>query len=161
MAVHENIREALTDVTGVLQRWADENRDVAHIVTDQNDGYWRLSAQPSAPDACPFELIIHDDGEHYSLSVDSRNYADLRTRNLQILPALVLAITDGRVLTSHLISSRTGVLAAIETTIQVDGETLQRWRQLQHVTSLPHLLNTEDCERQTRHYLPYRRARTL
>ena len=161
MSVHESVREVLAETTRALQHWAVEQRDVADIEIDEGDGYWRLVAQPFAAHACPFELIVYDDGVHYDIEVNARSFQELRTRNLQLLPALARAIATGRVLTTRLLSARTGLLCAVETTIAPEGDGLGTWRRLQHVTAVAELLNSDNCERQARHYLPYRRSSNL
>lgn len=158
MSVHESVRDDLAKATAALQRWADEHGDVAEIELDDGDGYWRLGVRPFALYACPFELVVYDDGVHYDIAVDTCSYADLRTRNMQFLPALVSAITAGCVVIAHWRSIHTGLLHSVETRISPEGDAVGSWQQTQRVAAVANLLKISDCERHAKHYVPYRRA---
>lgn len=158
MSVHESVREVLAETTGALQRWAGEHRDVADIDLDNGDGYWRLDVRPFALHACPFELVVHADGVHYDIAVDTCSYAGLRTRNIQLLPVLVSALVAGRVVTARWRSIHTGLLHSVETTISPEDAACDTWRQTQHVEAVSQLLDSSDCERHAKHYVPYRRG---
>ena len=152
MLPEDTYRKQRNSFIAGLEAWAREMADCAEISHGPVGDAWRISAEPAAATACPFEFVLRAD-QKCDAQIGGQMYEDLSFDNLD-LPRIVQAISDGRVTIRHWESTVTGLAYSIETVIDLGGG--DRW----HVQSMiSKTWPTEDEELMARlvAFAPYRR----
>lgn len=147
-------RKELGDTITVLEDWALAHGDCSAITTAMTPAYWKLSAIPNTPGACPFELLLRSD-QKFDLQIADEVYEDKPVDVFAFFPMLVRAIGAGNVDRISIRSALTDTLEAIETRITLEDG----WAWIGERRVAPRLARKLDCatEQSCHQFLPYRR----
>lgn len=149
----DTYRMKLQEVVASIKAWSGFVADVARVEThDEGDG-WRLAMQPSAPGACPIEMLLDGSSLKCDLRIGGETYEDLELPSLDIVLPLVEAVADGRVMTRLTRSAFTGMRIGADTLIKLaDGTEI-----VLPPTPAAGIAGDAAVERRSVHYLPYRK----
>lgn len=137
-----------------LETWLAGLRDMAAIDVEGDDASWRAAVSPGLREACPFELVLRTD-QKFDLSVGREAYEDLAVASLELLPPLLVAITQGRVVTRTWATAATATPVRIETIITpATGSPWIAARALRALASN----DGGGLVMRDRHYVPYARG---
>lgn len=149
-------RSRLQAAIAGLRYWIPTVTDVAHVSESEGDGFWKMTAAPDAPNACPFELVLRADQRH-DLVIAGETFEDLPTKSLDIFVPLVEAIAEGRVVQCHWKSAATDAKTAVETIVTLpDGREWSSARMLTRLASD----NPDGVIADARHFVPYHRSKS-
>ncbi len=132
MLSDEGYNNQLNDVRRALTMWAETHDACARVQIDENDLYWRISAQPVQASLCPIELVLRTD-RHYDLAIADAAVEDRPIEDFSLFPALFDAVAAGTPRVSTYRTAATGQLLATETLVPLPSR--EDWR-VQHVTPL-------------------------
>lgn len=134
-----------------LRYWVPSIADVAQLEEEDISGTWRLEVSPKAKGACAFELLLHP-RQTFDIVIAGETYASRPVSDLSMFLPLAQAITEGRVIQRHWMSSGTATARWIETLVFLPGDAV--WQDNGEQTAIGRL---GFCESRDRHFLPYRR----
>lgn len=154
MSIDDRYRARLQAAIASLRYWVPTISDAAHITQSDGGTYWSLSAEPHISGACPFELVLRDDGRH-DIMIAGESYEDLPTEDLDVFVPLACAIARGDVTRRITSTSATGIPISVETIIQLDGA--KNWHKSRALLPPGQRLESGDAVVSDRRFLPYRR----
>lgn len=109
-------RNELAAVTQNLTRWAEPLKDAANIEIRDASGYWRISARPKTPGACPMTLVLRND-QKFDLSLSTERFEDRAIDDFALFGAIAQAVAAGHVELVRSSCALTGGLKSIETRV--------------------------------------------
>jgi hypothetical protein len=147
-------RSRLAETIEALERWAVASRDVASVAIAATPAYWKLAVDPSAPGACPFELVLRAD-QRFNTIIDREVYEDKPIDKFEFFPMMARAISNGSVERIETLNALTGMLDVIEMRLTLEDG----WAWIGERRTSPRLSRRLDIreERRVFPYLPYRR----
>lgn len=120
MFADDVFRNEFAAVTARLKTWADALRDSGKIDIREGHGFWSLAARPNTPGACPVTLVLRHD-QKFDLALGPDRFEDRNVENFALFPALLQAVSDGRVERRRYSCAMTGAERAYETRVLLDG----------------------------------------
>lgn len=117
MLSHDAYRLALVELERQLEDWADAFRAHAEIEIHRGAESLSVAAQPHAPGACGFELVLRPD-QQFDLVVAGETFEDQPILAMARLRDLAVAIARGDVVRRVISSAATGRVLFRETEIK-------------------------------------------
>lgn len=155
MRSDDAFRRAFEQATAELAMAAAALEDVATVTVERAASYWRLALQPTAPAACPLELVLDPESQTFDIQIGPDTWEGSPIDDVATLTDLVTAVVDGRVVSRKVCTHATGSALATETLVTLlNGDTWRRRR----TTPLGERLDVADATTIDRHWAPYRRA---
>ncbi len=152
MRPDDAFRAELHDTIRTLRTWADGLSDVATVDVSEADRHWRLRLVPHAPAACPVEVILYSD-QRYDIEIGPETYEGLAAEPLARYLPLLMAISEGRVLTRTWSTLATGAHHSTATRIDAtDGI----WQHEHVQAAIARVADRAACGVRDRHFAPYR-----
>ncbi len=153
MQSKDTYRLELQQLTASLRAWSGFVADVARVETEEADSSWRIALTPTAPGACPIEIVIDAAQPNCDLRVGGETIENWRLPSLDVVLPMVKAVTEGRVFTRRVSSAATALPLGVSTHIVLaDGQSIVL-PQMPAEDPLAHRV----AEARETHYLPYRK----
>ena len=129
MLQDDTFRARLRAVIGQIKTTLARLASVARLDETETGTYWRISIEPAAANACPFELIVHFEQQLFDIVIGPESYESCPIDDGALLPAMVEAIVNGDVITRRWRSANTGAPHSVDTIVPLpDGSDWQRSR---------------------------------
>lgn len=129
MLPDDTFRARLRTVIGQIKASLARHANVVRTDETETGTYWRISVEPAAANACPFELIVHFEQQSFDIVIGPESYERCPTEDPALLPAMVEAIVNGDVITRRWRSANTGAPHSVDTIVPLpDGTDWQRSR---------------------------------
>ena len=157
MLPDDAFRRKLEETIAELETWAGVTRQAARIDVANAPTYWRMTVEPVAAGAAPFQLLLTD-AQRFTLLVAGELYAEKPIDAFEFFPMLVRAIAAGNVERIETSNAMTAALETLETRIVLeDGWAWVGERRIgSRISRRPETVQ----ERRTRRFLPYIRLST-
>lgn len=152
MYPNDVFRNELSAVTRALSDWADRWRDAATFDIKEGIGYWRISARPSTPGACPMTLVLRND-QKFDLALAGERFEDRNIDDFALFGALAQSVSAGRVELIQTQSALTGGLKSIETRVTLDDGAV--WSQTRKAGALQNEPEADGEVQCVEPFLPY------
>lgn len=149
----DTYRQHVQQLAASIKAWSGFVADVARVEVEEAGDGWRFAMTPSAPGACPVEVVLDGRELRCDLRIAGETVEDWRPPSLDVFLPLMKAVADGNVVTRVVSSAVTTLPIATSTHVRLaDGRNLV-------VPELPDVA-AERVEAREVHYLPYRRPGT-
>lgn len=146
----DTYRQQVQQLAASVKAWSGFVADVARVEIEEAGNGWRFAMTPSAPGACPLELVLDGTQARCDLRIATETVEDWKPPSLDVLLPLMKAVADGNVVTRTVSSAVTGLPISTSTHVRLaDGQNLV-------VPEMPEF-QLERVEAREVHYLPYRR----
>ncbi|HMN38656.1 MAG TPA: hypothetical protein PKD49_13235 [Hyphomicrobium sp.] len=147
-------RNELIAVRRNLSDWAHALKDAAAFDIKEGAGYWRISARPATPGACPMTLVLRDD-QKFDLALAGERFEDREIDDFALFAAIGEAVAAGRVDFIRTWSAATGALMSVQTRVTFkDGSA---WSQTRRAGPLKNTPVTDEDVESIEPFLPYAR----
>jgi hypothetical protein len=154
MLSDDAIRSRLQATVESLRYWVPTIADVADTSEREGLDGWTLVISPRVAGACPVQVTLHP-AQRFDLVIAGESYEGRTAASFDLILPLLEAITEGRIVQRHWISTATGAVRAIETIVRLaDGSV---WRDGRTIEPVATIIPREATERHDRHFVPYRR----
>ena len=147
----DSYRLQLSQLVASIKAWSGFVADVAKVEMQEIGEGWRLAMLPTAPGACPLEVVLDGREPKCDLKVGREIYEDWPLPSLDIVLPLVEAVAEGRIVTRQMVSAATGLPLAVSTQIALANGT-----RIELPSGRPDISGPASLARSI-HYVPYRK----
>lgn len=156
MQSEDTYRLKLAELVASIKAWSGFIADVARIETADEDASWRLRIEPKAPRACSLEIVVDGRTQSCDLTLAGETYEGWKLNSLDLVLPLVVAVSEGRVITRRTTSAATGLPISVSTIVTLaDGTELEPTS-----TSPSNARSLEGIQQRDVHYVGYRKPGT-
>ncbi len=157
MRSEDTYRLKLRELSASIRAWSGFIADVARIEIAEDASPWRLRIDPRAPRACPIELLLDDRSPVCDVTLAGETYEGWHLPTLDVVLPLLIAVSEGRVVTRRISSSATGTGLGTATLVTLaNGDRLELPGSNFPIANL----DAERVEQRDEHFVPYRKPGT-
>jgi len=143
----------LTETMAAVRAWSGFVADVAEVEDTEIGDAWHFGLVPHMAGACPVEVVVRRGDQRCDLTIAGETYEDVELGNLDLLPKLIAAVADGRVIRRHGVSRTTGLRHFTATIVHLpDGSVFEAAHASPGAPAVEAEIEWRDL-----HFLPYRR----
>jgi hypothetical protein len=153
MQSEDTYRLKLNVLAASIKAWSGFIADVARIETADEAEAWRLRIEPKAKRACPLELVVDSRTQSCDLTLAGETYEDWKLPTLDLVLPLVVAVSEGRVITRRMTSTATSLPVSVTTIVTLADGTRLEPPGAHHADAFP----GGRIEQRDTHYVPYRK----
>ncbi|HXF53331.1 MAG TPA: hypothetical protein VNK52_04330 [Hyphomicrobiaceae bacterium] len=143
----------LAETMATVRAWSGFVADVADVEDAEIGDAWHFGLVPHMAGACPVEVVVRRSDQRCDFTIAGESYEDIAIADLDLLPKVLAAVADGRVIRRHGVSRATGLKRFTATIVRLpDGGVFE----MAHPSPGAPAVESE-IEWRDWHFLPYRR----